>query len=123
LASEKLEIERAKAIAAHRAEAIAAVNTRLLGGFGSARLEPDGGSLMAYVQKSEYESIPFPNRRKLIEELGKMWCDRGSSGIFATLGIYDVRTGEKLGTYSCTLSRALLHLETPVVRQTSFVSK
>ena len=90
-------------------EAMSAINTQLvLTGFGQPRLELDGGSLDVYVRKNDFESIPFPDRRQFIEDLGTVWCKKGSSGFLPTLTIDDIRTGEKLGAYSCTLSRATL---------------
>ena len=90
-------------------EAMSAINTRLVfAGFGQPRLQLDGGSLEVYVTKNDFESVPFPDRRQFIEDLGTVWCSKGSSGFLPTLTIDDIRTGEKLGAYSCTLSRATL---------------
>src|SRR5437870_3138017 len=68
----------------------------LLADFGSPRLEPNsnpmGNTLDVYVKKSEFESIPFPDRNKFIEAAGKLWCEQPNpDGFLPSLSIYDIR--------------------------------
>src|SRR3989442_1044151 len=69
------------------------------------RLKPDGGDLKVYVAKSDFESIAYPDHEEFLTSAGKVWCGRNAEGVLPSLSIYDIRTGEKFGKYSCTLSR------------------
>ena len=75
------------------------------------RLEPKtGGVLEIYLSKSEFESIPFPDRKDAIERVGRVWCNDQSNTneLLPTLNIFDIRTGERFGKYSCRLSSVSL---------------
>jgi hypothetical protein len=95
-----------------KADAIAAIqNLFLAADVPDARLVPSanqfGDSLNVYVQKGQFESIPFPDRKGFIEEAGKLWCT-GADGACGSLNILDIRTGERFGKYSCKRSSVSL---------------
>ena len=75
------------------------------------RLVPKtGGVLEIYLGKKDFETIPFPDRKGFIEEIGKVWCGDKSNvdELLPTLSLYDIRTGDRVGKYSCMLSHVWL---------------
>jgi hypothetical protein len=64
------------------------------------------GDLHIYLNKTDFQSIPFPDRKGFIEGAGKLWCGikANAKEWLPSLKIYDIRTGETLGGYSCTFS-------------------
>src|SRR5262249_16844269 len=73
-------------------------------------------TLNIYVKKDEFENIPFPDRSGFLEKTGKLWCAQGR-GLLPSVETRHIRTGERLGKYSCTFNqvtmpgepRAILH--------------
>lgn len=70
------------------------------------RLKPDGGDMKVYVSKSDFESIAFPDREEFMTGAGKAWCGKNTEGALLSLSVYDIRTGERFGQYSCFFRRA-----------------
>jgi hypothetical protein len=75
------------------------------------RLKEDKGDINIYLGKSDFQSIPFPDREDFIRSVGKVWCDSMPGGAFPSLEIYDIRTGAKLGGYGCTLGNVSMPSE------------
>lgn len=58
-------------------------------------------SVEIFIKRSDYESIPFPDRPDVIRSVGKTWCDSASSLFLPTVTFKDIRSGEKLDSHSC----------------------
>jgi len=73
---------------------------------GQVRIEPkSGGVIEVYVERRDFEAIPYPDRREFIEAVGKFWCDSKprAKELWPTLSFFDIRSGERFGKYACRL--------------------
>lgn len=63
-----------------------------------------------YIAKRDFESVVFPERKEFVAAIGRVWC-RGvkETHFMPSVIIRDIRAGEKLGNYSCTLQKATLN--------------
>jgi hypothetical protein len=66
-----------------------------------------GDNVRVFLTRETFESVPYPDRPKVIADIAKEWC-RGSRKIFLpTVYFIDIRTGDGLGKQNCTLPEIL----------------
>ncbi len=70
----------------------------------SARLDVRSDySVHAYISRSSFLNVPFPDLDAAMTDLGRVWCNRG--GLYylylSKVVLRDIQTGEKLATYRC----------------------
>lgn len=60
-------------------------------------------SVRAYISRTKYMSIAYPDREAAITKVGKAWCEDKGVNIFylPKVQIRDIETGDVLGTYRC----------------------
>lgn len=60
-------------------------------------------SVIVYISKSNYEHIPYPDRKIVLNEIGGVWC--GDKNVYILhlpkVQLRDIKTGETLATYRC----------------------
>jgi hypothetical protein len=61
----------------------------------------EGSNLNIYIKRSDFESIPFPDRAEAATRIGIAWCDIVDKVYLPSVKIRDIRTGEQLAKYSC----------------------
>lgn len=62
-------------------------------------------SIHIYVLRQQYENVPYPKREAAFSQIVRTWCSGMHASWITGAGVifYDVRTGEKLGKFSCPL--------------------
>lgn len=61
-----------------------------------------GNNVRIYVSRHGYESIPFPDRAAVVDDLSGVWFSQTKSTLFApSVYIRDIRTGEILDSRNC----------------------
>lgn len=69
------------------------------------RIEPRGGNnLVIYLRKTDFETVPYPDRAEFVTAVGKAWCNNtgeDSHWLLPSVYISDIRTGNELATYDC----------------------
>lgn len=60
-------------------------------------------SVHAYISKSNYMQIPYPDRDEHIRNLGRIWCNGNKIPHYFLPKVFinDIHTGEKLGSCGC----------------------
>ncbi len=66
------------------------------------------GNLCVYMQKKEFESVPYPEREKVVERIFKTWGEPQPWYWFSGVTIKDIQSGNTLATYSCNYKSASL---------------
>jgi hypothetical protein len=73
------------------------------------RIEPRfGGNVRVYIGKHDFENVPYPDRENVVTQLGKAWCDNVDHTLLASVSINDIRTGDRLASYSCVIGHTSL---------------
>jgi len=74
----------------------------------SVRIEPRGGSnLLAYLAKTDFETVPYPDRDDFVADVGQAWCENtgpDSHWFIPSVEIRDITAGDVLGHYNCVFS-------------------
>jgi hypothetical protein len=58
-------------------------------------------SIHAYISRTNYMRIPYPDRDEAISNVGKIWCGRIPHYFLPKFFIDDIQTGKELGTCGC----------------------
>jgi hypothetical protein len=64
-----------------------------------------GDNLRFYVTRDVFESVPYPDRSGLMKEIAAEWCKKASYTFLPSVYLYDIKTGEGLGSYNCAVGR------------------
>jgi hypothetical protein len=65
-------------------------------------LEPRfDGSLDTFVNRKNFENVPYPDRDEVAAAISDMWCRQVSPGLLPTVHFRDVQTGSTLVTRGC----------------------
>jgi hypothetical protein len=68
----------------------------------SLRLEAmQADNLEIFLAKGDLQRIAFPDRAGVLRRVGEAWCKGAEPWFLPTLRMRDIRTGERLGKYSC----------------------
>jgi hypothetical protein len=88
----------------------AALMQRLILNFGEARIDVRRDcSAYAYISKSAFLNVPFPDRDAVISKVARVWCEHeeirkpGNLCLLSKVELRDIRTGEDLASYRCWL--------------------
>lgn len=72
------------------------------------RVEPRGANnVEVFLAKTEFESVPFPDRGAFVAEVAAAWCENtvlDSHLFLPSVKFRDIRTGDILASYNCVLS-------------------
>jgi len=61
-------------------------------------------NLNLYIDRKPFEDIPYPDRKLVMAKIGRLWCDNIIEYQWlARVGVFDVRSGERLSRYVCVL--------------------
>jgi hypothetical protein len=68
-----------------------------------ARIERKGNALVVYLERSDFQSIPYPEQSSFVVSVAKKWfrAAEGKNFTFARLDMRDIHTGEILGKERC----------------------
>jgi hypothetical protein len=58
-------------------------------------------NLKLYVDRNPFEEITNPDRKAVMSELGRLWCDNIAGHWLARVSVVDVRSGDRLANYTC----------------------
>jgi|ERR1035438_9375024 hypothetical protein len=58
-------------------------------------------SLEIWIQKKDFESAAYLERRSAVEAVGKGWCDLYGGWMLPTVAVRDARSGKELAAYHC----------------------
>jgi hypothetical protein len=62
------------------------------------------GNVELFMTKEDFESVPYPERQAFVKQIGGLWCAHLDSFFFLpSVQIRDIRSGDKLASYSCAL--------------------
>lgn len=88
----------------------AALMQKLIFDFGEGRIDVRRDcSAYAYISKSAFLNVPFPDRDAVVSNVGSVWCEHeeirkpGNLCFLSKVELRDVRTGEDLASYRCWL--------------------
>ena len=73
-------------------------------------------NLKLYVDRKSFEDIPYPDRNHTMEKMARLWCDNIGQPWLGRVGVFDIRSGERLTTHVCAfgkLKEAFLKSSTP----------
>jgi len=58
-------------------------------------------SLEIWIQKKDFETVAYLERRSAVETVGKGWCDLYGGWMCPTVAVRDAKSGKELATYHC----------------------
>jgi hypothetical protein len=78
------------------------------------RVEQRGGfNLEVWVNKRDWESIPYPDRKGFTADAGKRWCEhpdiREKHVFLPSVKVRDLKNGADFASYSCLLASASIN--------------
>jgi len=59
------------------------------------------GSLDIFVNRRDFENVPYPDRNEIAAAISDMWCQQVSPGLLPAVHFRDVQTGSTLVTRGC----------------------
>src|SRR5438309_10512822 len=59
------------------------------------------GSLDIFVNRKNFENVPYPDRDEVAAAISDMWCRQVSPGLLPAVHFLDVQTGSTLVTRGC----------------------
>lgn len=67
-----------------------------------------GANLDVFMTRAEFQSLPFPDRGRGVQDIGKAWCNVVDYTFLPLVQIRDLRNGQVLASYSCVTGRIKL---------------
>jgi hypothetical protein len=58
-------------------------------------------SLEVWIQKKDFESVSYLERRSALKAVGKGWCDLYGGWMLPTVAVRDAKSGKELAAYHC----------------------
>ena len=62
-------------------------------------------NLKLYADRKSFEDIPYPDRSDIMEKIGRLWCDNIGYHWLARVGVFDIRSGDRLATHVCAFAK------------------
>src|SRR5262245_41596106 len=62
-------------------------------------------NLKLYVARKSFEEMPYADRNDLMQKIGRLWCDNIGDRWLARIGVFDIRSGERLSTHTCAFGK------------------
>jgi hypothetical protein len=62
-------------------------------------------NLKLYVDRKSFEDIPYPDRNVVTERMGRLWCDNIEHPWLGRVGVFDIRSGDRLATHVCAFGK------------------
>lgn len=63
-------------------------------------------NLNLYIDRKPFEDIPYPDRKLVMAKIGRLWCNNIIEYQWlARVGVFDIRSGERLSRYVCVLGK------------------
>ena len=67
------------------------------------------GNLDIYLTAQDIEEVPYPDRREFVQRVGNAWCSGLDLSYLPAVRFRNVKTGEVLARYSCSLKKVTLY--------------
>ena len=62
-------------------------------------------NLKLYIDRTSFEDIPYPDRKDIMEKMGRLWCDNIGQPWLGRFGVFDIRSGKRLTTHVCAFGK------------------
>jgi hypothetical protein len=64
-----------------------------------------GGNIRVFLEKEAFESVPYPDRPRVIADVAGEWCQGINKLFLPSVSFKDIRNGDALGSKNCVLPK------------------